>query len=74
PSLPSPTHSDRSTTSVPIHRTVPVSTIIPQHQHEQQQQQQQSPIPFVSNDDVHYATVNRKQINSDQHYDFPADA
>ncbi|CAF5187286.1 unnamed protein product, partial [Rotaria magnacalcarata] len=40
PSLPSPTHSDRSTTSVPIHRTVPVSTIIPQHQHEQQQQQQ----------------------------------
>ncbi|CAF3189312.1 unnamed protein product [Rotaria socialis] len=71
-SLPSPTHSDRSITSIPIHRTVPVSTTMPQYQHEQQQQQ--SPIPFVSNDDVHYATVNRKQINSDQHYDFPADA
>ncbi|CAF3478133.1 unnamed protein product [Rotaria sp. Silwood1] len=52
----SPTHSDRSFTSIPIHRTPPPS------------------VPFISNDDVHYAMVNRKQINSDQHYDFPADA
>jgi hypothetical protein len=54
----SPTHSDRSLTSIPTHRTVP------------------PPLSdsLISNEDVPYAMVNRKQIISDQHYDFPADA
>ncbi|CAF2493832.1 unnamed protein product [Rotaria sp. Silwood2] len=56
----SPTHSDRSFTSIPIHRTPPSSS--------------SSSAPLILNDDVHYAMVNRKQINPDQHYDFPADA
>ncbi|CAF0815186.1 unnamed protein product [Adineta steineri] len=58
----SPTHSDRSFTSIPIHRSVPPPSHPPQTE------------SFISNEDVPYAMVNRKQINSDQHYDFPADA
>ncbi|CAF1110201.1 unnamed protein product [Rotaria sordida] len=55
----SPTHSDRSFITIPVHRTVLPS--LPS-------------TSLIINDDVHYAMVNRKQINSDQHYDFPADA
>jgi hypothetical protein len=56
----SPTHSDRSFTSIPIHRTIPSST---------------TPLgPLISDEEVPYAMINRKQLNSDQHYDFPADA
>ena len=47
------TQSDRSFTSIPIHRTVP---------------------SLITNDDTYYAMINRKSLNSDQHYDFPADA
>jgi hypothetical protein len=50
----SPTHSDRSFTSIPIHRTVPP--------------------PLISDEEVPYAMIHRKHVNSDQHYDFPADA
>jgi hypothetical protein len=57
-SSPSPTHSDRSFTSIPIHRPVPPPPTA----------------PFISDEEVPYAMVNRKQLNSDQHYDFPADA
>jgi hypothetical protein len=58
-SSPSPTHSDRSFTSIPVHRTTPPPP---------------PPVPSIPNEEVHYAMVNRKQLNSDQHYDFPADA
>jgi hypothetical protein len=57
-SSPSPTHSDRSFTSIPIHRTVPPPPVA----------------PLISDEEVPYAMVNRKHVNSDQHYDFPADA
>jgi hypothetical protein len=60
---PSPTHSDRSFTSIPIHRTVPAPPIPPP-----------PPASLISDEDVPYAMVNRKHVNSDQHYDFPADA
>lgn len=67
--LPSPTNSDRSVTSIPIHRAAPPPPSPPM-----QQTQTQTQTPLVLDEDVHYATVNRKQIHSDQHYDFPADA
>jgi hypothetical protein len=57
----SPTHSDRSFTSIPIHRNIPPPP-------------PSSSVSLLPNEDVHYAMVNRKQLNSDQHYDFPADA
>ena len=57
---PSPTPSDRSYISVPIHRATP-------------------PIPppppaILLSDDVPYAMVHRKQLHSDQHYDFPKES
>jgi len=57
----SPTHSDRSFTSIPIHRTVPPPPPPP-------------PPHLISDEEVPYAMIHRKHINSDQHYDFPADA
>ena len=51
----SPTHSDRSFTSIPVQRTVPAP-------------------PLISDEEVPYAMINRKHVNTDQHYDFPADA
>lgn len=56
----SPTHSDRSFTSIPVHRTVPPPP--------------SQSAPLISDEEVPYAMVNRKHLNSDQHYDFPADA
>ena len=53
----SPTHSDRSFTSIPVHRAVPPP-----------------PAPLISDEEVPYAMIHRKHVNSDQHYDFPADA
>jgi hypothetical protein len=57
---PSPTLSDRSYISVPIHRATP-------------------PIPppppaILLSDDVPYAMIRRKQLHSDQHYDFPKES
>ena len=53
----SPTHSDRSFTSIPVHRAPPPP-----------------PSALLSDEEVPYAMINRKHINTDQHYDFPADA
>ena len=58
----SPTHSDRSFTSIPVHRTPP----------------QPPPAPLISDEEVPYAMINRKHVSNDQqqqqqHYDFPAD-
>ncbi|UJR28729.1 hypothetical protein I4U23_009958 [Adineta vaga] len=61
----SPTHSDRSFISIPIHRSVPPPPPLPTSTVE----------TSTATEDVHYAMVNRKNVNpSDQHYDFPADA
>lgn len=58
----SPTHSDRSFTSIPVHRTPPP---LPPPATSQ--------LPLIS-DEVPYAMINRKHVTNDQHYDFPADA
>jgi hypothetical protein len=58
----SPTHSERSFTSIPVHRTVPPPPT------------QSAPAALISDEEVPYAMIHRKHVNSDQHYDFPADA
>ena len=57
---PSPTLSDRSFITVPIHRATPPIPPLP-------------PAMLLS-DDVPYAMVHRKQLHSDQHYDFPKES
>ncbi|CAF1531622.1 unnamed protein product, partial [Adineta ricciae] len=57
----SPTHSERSFISIPIHRSAPPPPPVTE--------------AATTTEDVHYAMVNRKHASpSDQHYDFPADA